>query len=193
MKMLSALCLCACLMCAAGCQKNDPMPPEEFFQPGIDEPAPMPEGVVPVEKKAEAADLLALDSPPELTVQCGGEEVHVMSCGFTWVTEYGILCADAPAPLQMKEQMTKLETVEETAVLQFEAAPDELCVHAWDDNCTPECDGLSQTVAIRDRGEVELLPGGYLYEVTAKWGDGETAGGTGAYVFYIEKLHPGNE
>lgn len=152
--------------------------------PGL-EPTPDPE--------PEIYDLKTLESPPELRVICGGEELRASSCGFTWVTEHGILCADAPAPLQMKEQMTKMETAEGTAVLEFEVQPDEVYVHAWDDNCTPECDGLSQTVAVRDGGEIELIPGGYVYEVVAKWGDGETAGGTGRYAFYIDKLYPHDE
>ena len=46
---------------------------------------------------------------------------------------------------------------------------------------------------MREGSEIELLPGGYIYDVSAKWGDGETAGGTGRYAFYIEKLYPGNE
>ena len=160
-------------------------------QEGVPKPAtdPVPEPA----PEPETYDLKTLESPPELRVICGGEEIRASSCGFTWVTEYGILCADAPAPLQMKEQMTKAETAEGTAVLEFEVPPDELYIHAWDDNCTPECDGLSQTVAVRDGGEIELIPGGYVYEVVAKWGDGETAGGTGRYAFYIDKLYPHDE
>ena len=158
--------------------------------PGL-EPAPDP--IPEPEPEPETYDLKTLESPPELKGICGGEELRASSCGFTWVTEHGILCADAPAPLQMKEQMTKMETAEGTAVLEFEVQPDEVYVHAWDDNCTPECDGLSQTVAVRDGGEIELIPGGYVYEVVAKWGDGETAGGTGRYAFYIDKLYPHDE
>lgn len=154
--------------------------------PGL-EPAPEP-APEPDEYEYET-----LDSPPELKVVCGGEEIQVSGCGFTWVTEHGILCADAPTPLQMKAQMTRLETVEELAVLEFEVPPDECHVYAWDDNYTPECDGLSQMVAVRNTGEIELLPGGYIYEVVARWGDGETAGGTAIYAFYLDKLYPHGE
>ena len=158
--------------------------------PGL-EPAPDPAPAPTPEP--DKSYLEALDAPPTLKITCGGEEIQVSGCGFTWVTEHGILCADAPTPVQMKEQMTKLETVEELAVLEFEVPPDEYHVYAWDENCTMECDGLSQTVAIRDTGEIELLPGGYIYEVVAEWGDGENYGGTGRYAFYIDKLFPGDE
>lgn len=195
MKRCAVITLSCLLLTACAGQKQ--LPPEEFFKPQVVEPAPMPQVIIEQEPEPapepEAFDLKTLESPPELTVICGGEELQASNCGCTWVTEYGIICADAPAPLQMKEQMTKMETAEDTAVLEFEVPPDELYVHAWDDNCTPECDGLSQTVAIRDTGEIELLPGGYIYDVVAKWGDGETAGGTGRYAFYVDKLHPHDE
>lgn len=156
--------------------------------PGL-EPAPDPEP----EPIPEPVDLTSLSAPPGLEVFCGGQAVQAVNCGCTWVTENGILCADAPHPKQMKENLAKLETAETLAELRFEVPPEEVSVCAWDENCTPECDGLSQTVAIRDTGEIELLPGGYVYEVVAKWGDGETAGGTGRYAFYIDKLYPHDE
>lgn len=184
--------LCVCTLCLTGCtREQDPLPPEEFFRPEIYEPAPMPEVVMPIEQIASEADLIALESPPELTVKCDGEEVVNTTPGFTWVNtmpngERAQLIACGPHPSQMKENLTVFETAEETATLIFEYAPDEKYVHAWPDDCTPECDCAAISVPVKG-GMIELLSGGYLYEVTASWGDGETAGGTGTYVFHIVK------
>lgn len=187
-RMLTALCVCA--LCLPGCAGQvQPLPQEEFFKPEIYESAPMPQVVVPVERTAEEADLIALKAPPDLTVQCGGEKIKTSSPGFTWVNtmptgERAQLIACGPHPSQMKENLTALETTEETATLVFEYAPKEKYVYAWPDDCTPECDCASIPVPVKG-GVIELLPGGHLYEVTASWGDGETAGGTGTHVFYV--------
>jgi len=193
MKRFAAV-LCLCALCLPGCApKQEPLPPEEFFEPEIYEPAPMPDvQIVTVEQKADPAQLQALDAPPNLKITCADEEYEAAGCGFTWVTEHGVLCADAPHPRQMREHLTPLETPETTAVLRFEYAPDEKTVRAWDEDCTPECDCASVEVPITG-GVIELLPGGHIYEVVARWGDGETSGGTALYAFYINKLYPGNE
>lgn len=176
----------ACVLFLSGCApKQEPLPPEEFIEPEILEPAPMPQvSVVTVEQKADPEQLQALDSPPDLMVECGGTEFEAAGCGFTWITEHGVLCADAPHPRQMREQLTALETQETTAIVRFEYAPDEKIVRAWDEDCTPDCDCAGIEVPVTG-GVIELLPGGYIYEVVARWGDGETAGGTALYAFYV--------
>ena len=183
-RMLAAI--CACVLCLSGCApKQEPLAPEEFIRPETVEPAPMPQvSVVTVEQKADPEQLQELDSPPNLKITCGDEEIEAAGCGFTWVTEYGVLCADAPHPRQMREHLTPLETRQTTATLRFEYAPDEKTVRGWDEDCTPECDCAGITVPVTG-GIIELLPGGHIYEVVARWGDGESAGGTALYAFYI--------
>ena len=149
--------------------------------PGLE---PTTESVPEPVPEPDRYDYEMLDSPPKLKVICGGEYIEAAGCGFTWVTEHGIICADAPHPSQMREQLTALETGEGYAVLEFEIPPEEYLVRAWDLDCAPECDGLSLPVSVTG-GVIDLLPGGYIYEVVAGWGDGETAGGTALYAFSV--------
>jgi len=188
-----------CLLLLTGCENNtDNSPSRELVvQQGTEwaeeplsgytsglEPATESE---PEPEPAPEPDRYARDipdSPPKLKVICGEEEVETVGCGFTWVTEHGILCADAPHPSQMREHLTALETTEAYAVLEFEVPPDVYSVRAWDDACKEDCDGLAVPVPVTG-SEIGLLPGGYIYEVVARWGDGENAGGSALYAFYI--------
>ena len=150
----------------------------------------------------EPTDAALLSHPPQLRVACGGEEVCTPNGGFSWVTENGILCADALHPLQLREYVTDYvcaQTVQDWAVLQFTdveggflVSPEQVTARAWEEDCTPTCDCLSTDVSVENLS-MQLLPGGYVYEVIARWGDGETSGGVTTHMFWVNKLYPGNE
>lgn len=177
-------------------QEGVPYPDESGAdtQPPSDEPT----CVAPPEP-TEAA---LLSHPPQLHVACGGEEVRTLNGGFSWVTENGILCADALHPLQLREYVTDYvcaQTVQDWAVLQFTDVeggflvyPEQVSARAWEEDCTPTCDCLSTDVSVENLS-MQLLPGGYVYEVIARWGDGETGGGVTTHMFWVNKLYPGNE
>lgn len=201
MKQLLGLALALALSLTA-CARTRPAPQETAPEADVRQELPVEEVEEAEEEEEipeqEQADLFSVERPPGLTVRCGGEEVPVMVNSFTWVVTMpdgnrAALCADAPHPQQMKGQLTALETAEKTALPEFEIPPEELFVRAWEENCTPECDGLSQPVVLGDTGEMELLPGRYLYEFVARWGDGDSCGGTARYVCCIDRLYPRDE
>ena len=101
--------LVACLLALSGCAESrepiaDSEPekiPVQEAPESVPDPVPEPEPKVEV----EPVDLSQLTMPPKLTVICGGEELPASNCGCMWVTEHGILCADAPTPLQLKQNL----------------------------------------------------------------------------------------
>ena len=202
MKKLFALLLC--MFCLAGCEKEpDDMPTDPIpipTAPAVEVPADQPTCVAPI-VPTDPADMTGA---PDLTVFCSGKEVTALYGGHTWCTTMpdgtpAVICADALHPLEMQKYLTVLETPRNSAGLAFrdgetQVFPGEIAVTAWDFDCTPDCDGLPNEVAVYSGGEmIDLLPGKYIYIVNTKWGDGVTSGGSVTHVFCAERLYPNNE
>ena len=202
MKKLFAALLC--LLCLAGCVKESDTIPTD--------PVPIPNdpaGEAPIDEPTCVAPIIPTDpasmtGAPDLTVFCSGKEVAAMSGGLTWCTTMpdgtpAVICADALHPLEMQKYLTVLETPQNSAGLAFwdgetQVWPGEIAVTAWDFDCTPDCDGLPNEVAVYSGGEMlDLLPGKYIYIVNTKWGDGVTSGGSVTHVFCAERLYPHDE
>ncbi len=200
MKRAYLFALALALMLSTGCMDA----PNEAPAPEVPEGPDTPEAVelVPPDEttngplepstalRYDPEELLALEQPPDLVVSFGGsEELEAVTCGFNWVVamsggERAVLCADAPHPLELVGMLTAHETESAQAEPVFLYLPDGWSVRAWEDTCTPECDGLHQEI-VKDGSWFELLPGGHIYEIVASWGDGESFGGSARYAFHV--------
>ena len=136
-----------------------------------------------------------LKEPPALAVR-SGQVISALLGTYSW--EYqnddGInthIEADSVHPLDCEDlltsQWTDYETTENTAALYFNVEPDEiLYVRCWNDEHWSDPGADSEDVVVNGN-EIELKPGGYIYEVKARW-DTESGygGGNAYYSFYVK-------
>ena len=138
--------------------------------------------------------LIILEKPPVLDV------ISDNTCNSTLLGSYAWQCknddgtftateADSAHPLECKDLMDEFETTETTALLRFTEEPDVILkVCCWSDAhwSDPAAEGENLSV---NGNEIELKPGGYIYEVTAGWDTEKSGyGGTACYSFYIRVL-----
>lgn len=126
--------------------------------------------------------------PPALVV-VAGEEIHPASLGtYTWRRLHlgGMeeVCADSPHPLDCQDLLALLDARQTAVQLQFAKPPDDpLSVRCWSDQQWGNPLADSQEVTITG-DTLSLRPGGWIYEVTARWGGGWGPGGEAHYAFY---------
>lgn len=131
-----------------------------------------------------------LEKPPALTVISDETAVDALLGTYSWQkinsdgTATGIE-SDSAHPLDCEALLTKLETTRTTAVLRFAEDPDKiLSIQCWSEERWGDTGASSEDVAI-DGYEIELKPGGYIYEVKAEW-QGNNGSGSAYYSFYVE-------
>ena len=137
---------------------------------------------------------IILEKPPVLDV------ISDNACNSTLLGAYSWQCknddgtitaieADSAHPLDCEGLMDEFETAEATAMLRFKEDPDHiLSVCCWSDAYWAETETEGEDVAVNGN-EIELKPGGYIYEVTAEWDTGKSGyGGTAHYSFYMKVL-----
>lgn len=151
-----------------------------------------------------------LQEPPDLTISSGGEKVAALKGTYSWNYQnpdgtYTGMEADSVHPLENKEYMPQLliASGEDSdvnplyAVLQFEAAPDEVIIRYWTEDCWNDVYAESQVIEVRpakvtlENGRksilqfnVELQEKSGIYEVAAKWDSSEDYSGTASFSFY---------
>ncbi len=136
---------------------------------------------------------------PALTVSCGESSIEALRGAASWWYSGTAIEADSIHPLQAKEYMTPLllpstdsYTDPLTARLSFDAAPDEVSVRCWSEECWEQVGAESEAVDISDDNDgsqgpvftVSLKDGVYIYEITAEWNRSDQYGGTVHYSFY---------
>ena len=135
--------------------------------------------------------VVVLDEPPWLAVVSDRTSAAAILGTYSWGRRNrdgtGIsIFADSTHPLDRREELVLLETTEATALLRFAEEPDAiLSARCWSDEHWGDLPAESEEVAVHGN-EIDLKPGAYIYEVTAKW-DAERGygGGTAWYAFYI--------
>ena len=151
-----------------------------------------------------------LREPPDLAISSGGEKVAALKGTYSWNYQnpdgtYTGMEADSVHPLENKEYMPQLliASGEDSdvnplyAVLQFEAAPDEVIIRYWTEDCWNDVYAESQVIEVRPakvtlengsksimRFNIELQGESGIYEVAAKWDSSENYNGTASYSFY---------
>lgn len=139
----------------------------------------------------EEDDTILLKEPPALIVESGGKSYDALRGSYSWHYPNGDgtntgLEADSPHPLECKDLLHLLETAETTATLRFREEPNAILnVRCWSDEHWSEPTDDSEAVAVTGN-EIELKPGGYIYEVMAKWDTESDCGGTAYYSFYMK-------
>ncbi len=130
----------------------------------------------------------SVPKPPALVVVAGEERHQALLGTYTWrrLSLGGMeeVCADSPHPLDCQDLLPLLDARQAAVRLQFAQAPDELLsARCWSDRQWGNPLADSQTVTVTG-DTLSLRPGGWIYEVTARWGGGWGPGGEGCYAFY---------
>lgn len=131
-----------------------------------------------------------LEEPPALTIFSGEMAGGTILGTYSWQrrnydgTVTGI-DVDSVPPLGCKDRLRRFDNSEATITLRFNEEPDEILdVRCWSDEHWDELTADSETVTIKGY-EIWPKPGGYIYEVTAKWNTESGYGGTASYFFYV--------
>ncbi len=138
---------------------------------------------------AEDANVI-LEEPPALTIVSDNTAGDALLGSYSWQ----IMNADGTAtatisdnahPLDCEDLLLAQETTEMTAELVFKESPDSIIsVRRWSDEHWADTAASSEDVTVN--GDIiELKPGGYIYEVIAKWETDNGYGGTAHYSFYL--------
>lgn len=130
--------------------------------------------------------ILVMEKPPALEVISGSTAHSAILGTYTWSWESRSVIACSAHPLEYRTDLQPgLETEEMTAVLRFQVEPDEIVsVCRWSDAHWGDFYAEEEAVEM-DGYEFALKPGGYVYDVEAKWGVGTDFGGTVNYFFYV--------
>lgn len=109
---------------------------------------------------------------------------------YTWTYDNGDgmqsgVCADSSHPLEWQEFLVPMVTSDDTIELNFAVQPQEFTVRCWSDTYWGSVEAKEESVAVTGN-TLELKPGGYIYEVAAKWtGENLAAEGNVSYGFYV--------
>lgn len=128
-------------------------------------------------------------APPALRLVSEGVTAPVNLGTHSWSYDLGDgtsagVCCDHAHPLDCKKYVTPIELYQRAAWLAFEDDPDSVTIHCWPDSKWGQTQAESEPVEF-DGLSLELRPGGYIYEVIAKWDDnGASYYGTAYYYFY---------
>ena len=134
---------------------------------------------------------VVLEEPPALSVV--SDDTAVAGClgSYHWQrrAEGGAveaLLADSPHPLSCRELVTPLDTWEPTARLRFAQAPDAIVsARCWSGDCWGDPRSESQAADLRG-DTLSLKPGGWIYQVEARWEPESGWGGAASYFFYVD-------
>ncbi len=138
--------------------------------------------------------LSVLEEPPGLDVISDETCISTLLGTYTWQyknndgTVTGI-AADSVHPLECKEFLEFFEITGATATIRFTEEPDAILnVCCWSDEYWSDSSADSENVSVNGN-EIELKPGGYIYEVTAEWNAEKRGyGGSAYYSFYVKVL-----
>jgi len=128
--------------------------------------------------------------PPALEVEYDGGKLTANLGTYSWMyqinaEEWTGVCADSAHPLQCEAQTEAATAFDTRAVLRFADAPDQLTVQCWPDSKWGYPQASGRAVSVSEM-QLELKPGGYIYEIAATWNDdGGPHYGTAYYFFYM--------
>ncbi len=133
---------------------------------------------------------------PVLTVQNGTENITVSYFGCSWSYldsggEWQGIAADAVHPLECQEILTPITAQGESVALTFDIAPDEVSAECWSDENFGDPAAAPESAPLTEN-TLAVQPGGYVYEVTAKWNSSEEYGGEASYYLYILSADTGH-
>lgn len=166
-KALAAVLAVVTLICMTGCKVS------------------CPAGTEP----SAAGKATVFTSPPELKLIFDGGSAPVNLGTHTWNYDKGDgtwsgICSDHAHPLDCEELVDPINLPNTQAKLTFVDDPDSISIQCWPDTLWGANTAESETVTA-EGFDLQMKPGGYIYEVTAKWSnDGSVYHGTASYFFY---------
>lgn len=131
-----------------------------------------------------------LTEPPVLTVVSDSTALGALTGTYTWQSPnadgtYTGVASDSAHPLDCRELLSPLDTPSGTAALRFTVEPDEIVSAVrWSDADWGRSDAAGFDVPVSGGG-IALEPGGWVYQVEARWDDAGGGYGTAFYCFYI--------
>lgn len=146
-----------------------------------------------------------LKQPPVMTVIGTLDRMNhtTLQGGYSWQSKNadGTVTdteADSAHPLSCKAQLSPALEMENDRTLDLifpqGAAPDEIVrVRCWSDADWGNTAAKGETVRVLGSAAgggyaIEVKPGGYIYEVTARWDTADGYGGTASYAFYVKDI-----
>ena len=129
-------------------------------------------------------------APPVLTVRAGETAVEADQGSLTWEYDWGKDSSSKESvttshPLERQEFIPTLTTAETAAELSFSEECDSFTVRCWPDAYWDQPETEAEEAAV-EGDTLKLIPGGYVYEVTAQWSSAPTHRGTVSYAFHVE-------
>ena len=170
--------------------KHEPCEALSRYGNKIAEDTDVCEQLDPTQVEYEPEPPAPLTEPPILCIISGSSSADALQGGYSWTIYHEdgtaeAAIADSAHPLDCQELLTCLETTEPTARLEFQVPPAEIeDIHCWSDAEFVNSAAESEAVEWND-WTINLLPGGHLYEVTARW-EGEGYAGSVSYSFWID-------
>lgn len=184
MVLITALALCAGLLC--GCGDGGPAPESTPAETSLPESQVSLAGADSSQGGEESEPVIG---PPQLTVSCGEHSVIGIRGTYSWSyeeegAEVGVgINADGAHPLDMEEDITRLEGSGTVTFSWDGPAPDSVTVQCWSDTEWGNTRAESQEVPLEGDG-FALKEGGWVYEIHAAWDSSEDWGGEALYCFY---------
>ena len=135
--------------------------------------------------------VIVLEEPPRLDVVSDNTCVETLPGTYSWEKRNpdGISTsveADCAHPLDCKDLLSKFDTTQQTATLRFKENPDRILeAKCWSDAHWKDTDAAGENVEMNGY-EMELKPGGHIYEIKAEWDADHGYGGIAYYSFYID-------
>lgn len=146
------------------------------------------------EDHAAPVEPLFFDEPPELFVQHNSHSIQALRGTSSWQymnpdgTSTGIE-ADSMHPLDAKEYMPVIPAVEGELLFGFDTEPDEIMVRAWPISEWGNLETVDEAIEVPvSEFKFEVLKGGHIYEVFAKWERFAEFVGSAHYSFYTSPL-----
>ncbi len=150
-------------------------------------------GAYAAQSGAKQSSSIILEKPPKLTVISDETAFDALLGTYSWtyslnkrISNETSTCieADSDHPLNCKDWFLKFETAEKTATLNFAENPDAILrIQCWSEEHWGNLRATGENVTF-DGYEIELKPGGYIYEVTAEWNKSGYRG-RAYYSFYV--------
>ena len=139
---------------------------------------------------ASLAAEVTVTEPPVLTVRAGETAVEADQGSLTWEYDWGKDSSSkenvtTSHPLERQEFIPTLTTAETAVTLSFSEECDSFTVRCWPDAYWDQPETAAEEAAAEEN-VLTLLPGGYVYEVTAQWSSAATHRGTVSYAFHVE-------
>ena len=133
---------------------------------------------------------VVLRKPPAAKMLYENGSIPLSAAGYHWMYPNGdekmeAAKADYAHPLDCKGLLEPISVKGHYVKLDFEDAPDSITVRCWPDTKWNQNNAVAETV-ICQGNTFDLIKGGYIYEITAKWNESEGEHhGTVNYYIYI--------